>query len=217
MSLFLFLIYLIILIVATFYGLMYFKKFNKPYRIIVILLLLTLILDLTGRIGMNLGMESTYFIYHFNIIILVSINLLFYLNIFENSSQLLKRIAILVTIIILIGTILNSVFYQQLNDFPSNGITLHAIQTIFLSLLAFQEMIKQPIEIPLLEQPLFWVNSGNLFFYTITFLIFAFFDYYKMIENWNYWFMLILTTSGIVLYSSYFRAIYLDKNRKHDN
>ncbi|MDX1348817.1 MAG: hypothetical protein R3279_01150 [Putridiphycobacter sp.] len=212
-----FIIYGFYLLVVLSYGLYNFNKITRPFKYVVALIFTALVLELYGKLSVVMGAASDHYIFHFCAVSFIFLNFLIYRQLLKQANKIIRQIVLIVSICALAGTLANSFFYQVYPVFPSIGISLHAGQTIILSLLVFQEMIKKPLKESLIYQPLFWLNTGNLFFYTFTFLVFAFFNFFKETVAIYSWLLPFVWIAALAMYTCYFAALYLDKNRMHAN
>lgn len=109
-------------------------------------------------------------------------------------------------------TICNSFFLQTFTVFPSYSIFLLSLFTVFLALMAFQFMLKQPVDRSPLKIPLFWFSIGNLFFYCITFFIFGFFTpFVRRSGGLPEWGFIFIFSANIFLYTCYLVALCLER------
>lgn len=191
------------------YGLFYFSRFSSPYRWLIGLLGATLATEAATRILFE-QTGTTFPVYHFFIPVALLFNAFIYAEIWAGRKSL-KWLIYSITVCFLIGTLVNSFTLQTLSTFPSNGILLHCLQTILLSLITYSFMLRFPISTPLRLQPVFWFNTGNFFFYGINFFLFGFFNFYYKSESGIDWTYEINWYSNMILYLLYFRTLYLEQ------
>ena len=203
-----FIFYLILLVFISIYGVYSFNKLTRPYKVLVILILLTLISEFCGR-WTYAKYKLTFPPYHF----LIPITIFFHAVIYNGLTELKTRYKNLIFVasgFFILLSIINTVYFQSIFSFPSNSITLLSINAIFLSLITFLQMLKFPTEVQLTKQSMFWFNLGNFIFYTLTFFAFAFINYRT---NYNAWIAITIWSANIILYVCYFISIFYNKTK----
>ncbi|MFK8046279.1 MAG: hypothetical protein AB8B72_12360 [Crocinitomicaceae bacterium] len=207
------LFYLTLLTLVTALALWKYRKLSKAFKYLALLLVITLMSEITAKV-LEVKIGSSFSVYHFLIVGGMILNFFIYLNIL-----VLKKLSFLMvlglTVVLIILTVYNSVYIQPSYQFPSNGIMLHCFQTIFLALLLFLNMLKFPVKTALFKQPAFWLNTGNLVFYGVTFSVFAFYNFFYQSVGGNSAGFNLVYLANILLYSSYAYAILLNSNVKN--
>lgn len=109
-------------------------------------------------------------IYHFYTII----EFLLIIRIYWNTlSQLFsKRLLIGVSIIFVVLAVLNTMFFQSIYVFNSNITTLLSILVILFSLSFFYKTLKDVEYTALEKNPMFWINSGFLIYFSSNLILF---------------------------------------------
>lgn len=170
-----FALYLVLLAVVFAIGLLRFKQRTTPFKALTLLVGVTFISEILTRVLVQMTKNSSP-VYHVYVIVLY----FFYAWIYRelSSDPRLKKIIVASAAIFLLMSITNTIFYQPLSRFPSNILMIACVPLIILSLLIYRQMFHYPIEQNLFRQPVFWVNTGTLFFFTTTFLFWSFFNYF---------------------------------------
>ena len=97
---------------------------------------------------------------------------------YEVLEGLLKR-KIILAIVGLFSTaaIINSVFFQALTTFNTNARSLEGVLVIIFALLCFYKILSEMKIKRLDQEPVFWINTGFLLYYSGGVLLFAFSNY----------------------------------------
>jgi len=200
-----FLIYISVLIVVTFFGLIKFKRITLIYKLLGVLVLFTLFNESSLRF-LNLSNATKIVLYQLAVPVTLLLNTLIYF--YMKELKKIKYFVLIIGVASVFVSVLNSVFYQ-VDIFPSHSVTILCINLIFFSLLTLKEMISIPVSERLFKNSEFWFSISNLFFYTITFSSFLLFNYYSdvsWINNLNY-------IANLLLYVGYFLAIYFNSRK----
>jgi len=96
-------------------------------------------------------------------------------------KSILKKITLILGIVALSFMLYNSIFIEGLLVYPSVSNTVLSVFLIVLSLMYFYQLLSRQEFMYIEKQGLFWINSGVLFYYSIT--IFLFMLYNKMIND----------------------------------
>lgn len=170
-----FVLYLLLLVVVFVIGVLQYKKRPAPFQALTLLVGVTVVSECLGRCLIYRNGNSMP-VYHIYIILLY----LFYAWIYRrlSTSPAVKK-AILISAPVFVGlSLVNSLYYQSMKQFPSNMLLIACVLIILLSLSIYRQMLNFPIEESLFRQPVFWLNTGTLFFFTTTFLFWSFFNYF---------------------------------------
>jgi hypothetical protein len=170
-----FVLYLLLLLTVFVIGMVRYKNRTAPFKALTLFVGVTFISELMTRVvTYKLGYSSP--VYHVYIIAMY----LFYAWMYRQlcSSHAIRK-AILISVPVFIGlAVMNTLYYQSLKRFPSNMLQIACVLIVVLSLIIYRQMFHYPIEENLFRQPVFWLNTGTLFFYTTTFLLLSFLNYF---------------------------------------
>jgi len=203
--------YLIILISVTMYALNHYKNFLKPFKVLTVLLVIITVKEFLSKYVYNYNYDGNY-LNHCLLTLTLIVNLYIYLPLWSGNKKLKTSVSV-ISILFACLAILNSVFLQNLYLTPSNGLILLCLQMVLLSLLSFKIIINSPANESIYMKPLFWLSVSNLFFYTVVYLIFAFFHFYKEVGKIGSWLPLVLHMANCLLYIGYGISIYVHKKR----
>lgn len=206
-----FIVYHLLLLAVSLLAIVTFPRLNGASRTLAILVFIVLLLESAGRVSALLFGSSLPSIH-----ILIPLQLVFYPLLYRQFSEAKKTspgIFALLTAIPVVLSVLNSLYIQPLFKMPSNSIALLSLLIVLNALVLFYRKLKTPTAQPLLKQPWFWFNSGNLLFFCSTFLIFAFFDQLRVIfgklPEWQYH---VIWVCNLTLYSFYGITLMLFRN-----
>ncbi len=201
-----FFLYLCLLFVIAVYGFLNIKKSSFSFKVLTILVALSLISETLSGNGLRL-ITNQILVYH----LLLPITMLLLFLIYSQLPNNYRKVDAFITLVCVLMSIVNSIFFQnEKNIFPSIGASLLCNLAIWLSLQTFKQMIILPTSVSILKRPEFWLSSSTLFFYTVTFFTLTFYnDYGELL-----WIDDITYFSNFVLYPGYFFALVLDLKNK---
>jgi hypothetical protein len=157
------------LIIAAAISLLYFKKVDKTFRWLCLLIILTLISELTAYYISQHHTKPNNIVYH----IFTPVEYFMYAMIYKMFFDDKKWTKILSTsIAFLIGAeILNTFFFQSLEEDPTNIMIAESVLLVFLSLRLFINIRQTPVYENILNEGVFWFNSAVLFYYSFDILV----------------------------------------------
>lgn len=168
-------IYYAILLIEAAYGFYTFSKLHKPFRVLTILLCLTLISEFFS-LWLSYEIRNSAPPYHFFMPLQYSLISLMYVWLFPKST-FIKYYAIGSAISCIFLSVINTLYFQHLLEFPSNLFIFTSIFTIGLIMLTFRKLLHSPSDLPLHKQGVFWFNTSNFIFYSTTFFYWSFYNY----------------------------------------
>lgn len=187
------------------FGILRYSRLSKPFQLLIQMLIIIFVSELAGRFLWR-SMGSTYPFYH----VLQVLQILYYGLIFSlliTSGKAWKSWIFIVAASGAVVSIAVSIFHQPLNTFPSLGSQLLSIYVVVLSLILIMKLLRSPKEGSLLLLPEFWFATGSLFFYSITFFTFAYFNLGVGNPEWGY---TIIRLSNYILYGCCFLTLFFD-------
>lgn len=215
-----FLSYLLILVVSFSVGLFAFKTSSRSYKTLTTLILLTFLSEFLSEILFQNEITTSNFpFYHVLQVIQIAFVGHIYFLLFKSIGYY-SKLYLSVTYSLTAVTLFVSFTIQPFSLFPSFGAMIQSLFFVFSALLLFYKLIQVPSETPILKQAAFWFNSGNLFFYATTFILFGF---YQDFQNSNLtipsWGFRIIAGANFILYPCYLISILLNarenKNGRH--
>jgi len=193
-------------------GVFYYRKLNSAFKYLIILLICVLITEVGSKIIPHYGFNKNPLYILFSILHYPIFSYIYYQ--FLSKKKDFKIHLLVTAFLYYFFVVLNIIYLQPVTIFPSNIILVESVFILSQILYLFYDMLHHPIQKPLTQQGMFWVNSGSLFFYSSTFIIFGFFNYFKKYQfemNWAYF---ILWLTNIIMYSCYLIAIIVEGKNK---
>jgi hypothetical protein len=203
-------IYYVILTSSALFGVFNFKYLEIPYKVLVVLIVITCIKELVFKYVYMESFEGNY-LSHLLLMITLIMNPFIYLPQWGGGNKKIKDYMIFISVFFIILFVLSFIYVQGLEMMPANGLVALCLQMVIFSLLSFKIIINSPAVNSIYKNPLFWLSIANLFLYTILYLNFAFFHFYKGVGAMGSWLPLLSAFSNYLLYIGYGIAIYVHK------
>ena len=213
--------YYCILLLVTAFSFLYFKRADKAFKWICVLITLTCLSELLAKyVGLCYG--SNGIVYD----IFVPIEYFIYANIYRsflNSAKWNKILSISVGFLFVVD-IINMIFFQPVKkvtskltgitttivEVPTNAMNVEMVMLVFLSLLLFINIREKPVYENITSEGVFWFNSAVLFYYSFSILIWGFYGVvYNMEDPPKISNNMLLLSSGL-LYMLYVFSILLN-------
>lgn len=210
------LLFFYIIIATIVIGLLFLKRITPIYiRLFIPFLGITLFVELANSFkwlwfkGPNL--------WFFNIF--TNLEFIFYFFIFFMALKNAKaRSFIIFSIpVYLLLACINIFFIQGIFQFHTISYRLASVMIITFCYLYFRQLLSIEIAVNILRNPMFWICTGLLFFYSGFFIYFSAFDYIaysKSSYNLTLW-RILSRTLNVILYSSFFIAIICNLKQKN--
>lgn len=181
-------------VIAFIIGIFYYKSFPKEVKTIFYFVAFGVFTQLYMKMHQHFIMKNTMIIGHFYFPIVFLILTIFYLQVLKGF---VKPVYLYVIIIIYESyCLINSLFIQSLFEYPSIEAAIGATIIFLFSIAWFTKiMIEAKIE-KLAEEPLVWINSAILIYYTGNFF---YFSLYNLIVNASLDVAMLVTKLFVVL------------------
>jgi len=177
------LVYLILLLSTTIFGIARYKKLAIPFKLLTGIIGITFIVE---SINWELAMHNHDSRYLAHIMSLAEINFYFPIFYFLFREKKIKKIIIGLIIFFNFFSIINSFFLQPYyNNFPSNVLLPVEICYAILSLVMFRQMLYNTLAISIIKQSIFCYTSGMLFLSTSLFFYLGLNNYF-VIHHLNF-------------------------------
>lgn len=167
-------IYLALVFLVFLLGVVRYKKLSTPFRILTVLIGITIVSEITSRILINYIHNSSP-AYHFFIPIQFVLLFTIYGYLIESFKN--KAFLAVASVLFVVLCFINFSFLQGFLLFPSNVLLLSSVVFIILSLLIFHQMFNSVDQESLFIKSVFWFNCAILLFFTVTFLFWSFYNY----------------------------------------
>lgn len=158
-------IYLSVLLITSVFGIGLYSGIRRPWRLVVVILVLTTIVEVAGHIH-TIDYETLNLLYQiytplsFGLYILV----FRYLHV-ERVNILFSNISLLLVCIVGVGL----PFINKLTDFPSLSIAICSLILIINSLVMFRDLMKTPEVISISRNPRFVLSTSILVYWGLFF------------------------------------------------
>jgi len=161
-------------LLAFIIGIFYFKSFSKEIRIVFYFVAFGVLIETLMRLHQHFIMKNVMPFGHFYFPIAFLILAIFYYQILKD---LVKPIY-LISIIILYEAycIINTVFIQSFFEYPSVVGSVGAMIIFLFSVAYFTKIMIEAKIVKLSEEPLIWINSAILIYYTGNFFYHALYN-----------------------------------------
>ena len=200
-----FLLYLTLIAFGFLYGLFHLKKLRFYFKLHVLFMGTVLISEVTSRI-LGEQINNSMPTYHF----LIPIEFLFFGSFYWFAFEKKTKPILIITILGVIISIINSVLIQSLLKFPTYSFLLLLLFVITLSLVHLNKMTISRNSVRLDQNPIFWFNLSGLIFFSTTLFFFGFKNIFNFKNELYDWLIFSITFSTYVLYTY---SIILEKKQ----
>lgn len=191
------------------YGIFCFSSLGKLLKQFSYFLFLSVLIEFISTIMWWQGINNMALL-HFYVSAGFVCIAFFYREVFNDVLN--RKILPVIALLFVLFTILNAVFFQPLNRFSSNTLTVQSVFVIIFSLstiLLFMNSIVKESETPA-RKSIVWINSGFFIYYTSNLLIFYFGDIFTRLFptylNQRTW--LLHSFFSITMYSCFMIALW---------
>lgn len=157
-------IYLYILAIAIITGAFRYKKLYPQFiRWMVPFLALSLAVEITGLVMSKNGIQNLW-MYNF----FTSFEFVFYSLLFRKvlNSDFVKKIINYTVVAYLVLFLLNIIFVQGFTKYHTITYRIGSVMVVIWCYLYFRQLMRSAGYVSLFKEPLFWITTGLLFFYT---------------------------------------------------
>jgi len=155
-------------------GCIKYKYFSKELKIIFYFVTLGAVTEIYTLVQMHFWMKNTMPIGHFYFPAAILILGLFYLRVLRNFIRPFYILTILIAF--LLYSIINSLFIQGLFEYASLVGAIGGLVVFLFSVAFFTKIMIEAKITKLSTEPLVWINSGLLIYYTGNFFYFMMFN-----------------------------------------
>ena len=190
-------IYLLVILLSAATGVSKWKNLNQGFKLLSVLLTLTFLSE-TAAVICAYVYKNTVLVYD----IFDPLEELMFTFIF--ASTFVKSISnkIIISGVIIAFVIISfSVFFSNIKIINTFPVIIKSAFLIILSLLLFKKILAEPYYENIMKEPLFWLGSATLLFFTINFLFWT--SYHYLSETTNNIMMIfvdVLYYSNLVFY-----------------
>ncbi len=172
-------LYFSILATGSIIGILNFKFLNNSNKAFLLLLLCTILTEVTAYIISYVTHKSNFWIYH--IFSPVQCAIVFWAYFLDTKN---KYFLYFIPPVLLIALIF-SLLIQPLPAFNSHFMEIELLLFCILALNYYRELLKTEKEVKLIDYPLFWINSGLLIFSVANIFIMGTYNFLIKPDNVN--------------------------------
>jgi hypothetical protein len=205
-------LYYTILITVTLFGAANYKKLTVPFRLLTILVGISLISEITLQVCAKL--------FHNNLPVFSIIGIyenVFYMAIFYRvfKNKTVKIIIFSMAIIVPVCIVVNAFTFQPyMSMFPSNVVFVSNIIYTILTMLLYRELLLNSTQISIFKQGVFWFNTALLFFSVTLFFHLGIVNYLIKHKRHSGILIHLDMVANILFYGILGYAIYLNTKEK---
>lgn len=200
-------IYYTILLASSGYGIFHFRKMPAWLRGVTLICILTFITEVVSRI-LAYRINNSCPPYHIYVITCYALLSYAYAKLYS-YVRFIRYYCIITTVILTIFSIINSLYFQQFDTFPSHAILLSSTFTLVLPLVSLTRMLLYTGKGPLLAESSFWFNAGNLILYPTSFFYWGFYNILTATREMPDFFENMIAFFTLLTYLFYGISIYL--------
>ncbi|WP_167619506.1 hypothetical protein [Maribellus sediminis] len=148
---------------ALFFGILFYKYLNKALKIVFAFVCMAVVSEFSSQIIIHLFKGTTIWQTHFYVMLEFFIWALFYWYLMKPFVN--KNLYWLVVTVFEIYCIVNMIFIQDLNVYPTTR-AIESILMIVLSILTFYRIMVEGKIDKLRNEPIIWINSAVLLYFS---------------------------------------------------
>ncbi len=201
--------YYSVLIVAAAISLLKFRKVEKSFKWVCLLLVLTLISELIAKY-FSIHRQPNGIVY----VIFTPVEYFMYTMIYQAffDDKKWTRILGMSAAGLLVLEVVNTVFIQPVNESPTNIINIESVLLVILSLKLFISLREKPVYENVMGEGVFWFNTAVLFYYAFDILFWGFHNVVFRLPNPPAIIYSGLLLFNGILYLTYTAAVVLNAN-----
>lgn len=208
-------IYFLLLFSTAATGWLNFKRLSLPFQWLTICVAFILVAECFSIFFKYILGASNFIVYHFQLPVMILMYGMVFNKLFETFGNGGRR-WLIVPIVISVASIGFSFFVQSVNEIPGYALSLMSLFLVGYSLMSFWYLLQLPSEEKLLKQPVFWLATGTLSYYSPTFIFWGLYPL-LMGSDSSFWMHHLNFVVNIIIYASYLVAIVLDAKQSEEN
>lgn len=146
------------------------KQEHKVIRFFPPFIFLTLVAEVWGDYLWQIGRNNVPYYNLFS-----TFEIAFYLYFLGRTQRRdrIRKVIYLSIPVYLVFAVLNIFFYQGINTFHTISFSVGSLLIVFYCILYFLDLLRRPPSEDLITNPIFWICSGLLFFYSCGFPLYG--------------------------------------------
>lgn len=150
------------------------RHLDRILKTAAALFLLAALFELILVLSIRAGFANNMPLIHLYIAVSVTFFSLIYYRAFQAAA--LRRLVMALGPAVVLMVLLNAAFIQGIWAYPSLSNTLQSIALIMFSLLFFYQIFTRQEYVHIEKQPMFWINSGVLIYFSVNIFLFMLFN-----------------------------------------
>lgn len=169
-------------VLAAWYN---YGQLSRILKIAAVYFLLSFLLDVMGDLVLYLGVKDNMPIIDFYVISSIFFYAAIYYQAF--SRAVIKKVVLAASGLTLVIILWDLIFINGLTEYPSISITAMGILLILISLTYFYELLSRQEFMHIEKLGLFWINAGNLFYFSLNIFLFMLYSRISNSERGDYY------------------------------
>ncbi|RYY07651.1 MAG: hypothetical protein EOP43_02625 [Sphingobacteriaceae bacterium] len=168
-----------------------YKNLNHTLKLAAVFFALSFLIDTLSIFVKHFNMANNYPMFQFfNIICILFFGIIYYQSFYNKYIKILTLIMTNIAMLMVIFyTVKNSIW-----AYPSASNTVVSVFLILISLIYFYQLLNWQEFTHIERQPLFWINSGVLIYFSINIFLFML---YNKLQDKNYYYVINSVTNII--------------------
>lgn len=162
-------------LIAFIIGCIYFKYFSKEIKIVFYFVAFGIATETFTRLYKHFWMQNTMPIGHFYFSIAFLIMGLFYLHLLKGYVKPAFILSLIISFEVF--CVINVLFIQDLFEYPSLTGSIGTMILFLFSIAFFTKVMSEAKITKLAQEPLIWINSAVLIYYTGNFIFYVLYNY----------------------------------------
>ena len=161
-------------VIAFIIGIYQYKYFTKELRIIFYFVAFGVLTEIYSKFHVHFIMKNTMPIGHFYFPIAFLILSLFFMQVLKDFIK--PKYILIIIFVFELYCVINSLFIQNLFDYPSLEGSIGAMILFLFSVALFTKVMIEAKITKLAAEPIVWINTGILIYYTGNFFYHSLFN-----------------------------------------
>lgn len=186
----------------VFAALYNYRHLDTVLKIMALFCLLSVIPDMISMVTaylLRLRFNNLFLMHLYDAVAVIFFTIIYYKAFY---TPVFKKITLILGVSALFTMLINSIFIEGISVYPSVSNTVLSLFLIILSLTYFYQLLTRQEFTYIEKQGLFWINSGVLFYYSITIFLFMLYNKINNTHRSDYYMMQSVTNIiGNLLFS----------------
>jgi hypothetical protein len=170
-----------------------YRQLNPVLKIMALFCLLSVIPDVFSLVTayiLKLTLNTLFLMHFYDLMAVVFFTAIYFKAFY---ASVLKKITLILGLVALLIMLVNFIFIEGISVYPSISNTVLSMFLIVLSLTYFYQLLSRQEFMYIEKQGLFWINSGVLFYHSITIFLFMLYNDINSAQKADYYMMQSVT------------------------